>query len=292
MRSGEEEQPGNSPIGRLIDGGFGLYRQRGSKAKMGETTHISWTDHTFNPWAGCTKVSPACDNCYAEIDTKRYGYVKWGKDAPRRRTSADYWKQLNKWNLAAFVAGTRARVFVGSWCDIMEEREGLQEIREDLYPLIEKYQNLDFLLLTKRPQNFRRFLPAEWILRPRPNVWGMTTVETPEYLWRADALRDTPFAIRGLSMEPLLAEFPTMDLRGIHWAIVGGESQAGARPMNADWARGIRDQCIAAGVAYHFKQWGEHNSGLIKIGKKAAGRKLDGREWNELPSLSAERKKV
>lgn len=251
---------------------------------MGQTTDISWTHHTFNPWAGCTKVSPACDNCYAEIETKRYGFVEWGKDADRRRTSAKYWEQLAKWNYQARVMRERRRVFVGSWCDIMEDRPELQAMREEIYPLIEAADWLDVLMLTKRPQNFRRFLPVAWLERPLPNVWGMTTVETPEYLWRADALRDTPFVVRGLSMEPLLGEFPQIDWRGIHWVIVGGESQVGARAMRPEWARGLRDQCVAAGVAFHFKQFGEHDAELVHIGKKKAGRVLDGRTWDEFPT--------
>ncbi len=250
---------------------------------MGETTGISWTDHTFNPWAGCTKVSPACDNCYAEKDTNRRGFVQWGKDAERRRTSLGYWNQMAKWNRQAEKEGARRRVFIGSWCDIMEDRKELQSIREELYPIIKASTWLDILLLTKRPQNFRRFLPKEWLESPLPNVWGMTTVESPEYLWRADALVNTPFAVRGLSMEPLLAEFPSVDWQGIDWAIVGGESQHGARPMRIEWARSLRDQCVAAGVAFHFKQWGEHDGNLIRIGKKAAGCELDGREWKEFP---------
>lgn len=253
---------------------------------MGATSGISWTDATFNPWAGCTKVSPACDHCYAEIDTKRRGYVQWGKDAPRRRTSVGYWNQLEKWNIDALAYGTRRRVFIGSWCDIMEENPQLTAMRADLWPRLERCVFLDKLLLTKRPQNFRRFLPRHWIEGPLPSVWGMTTVESSEYRWRIDALRDTPFAVRGLSMEPLLGPVGNLDLRGIHWVIAGGESQHGARPMNPDWAREIRDQCIDAGVPFHFKQWGEHGPDLIRIGKKAAGCELDGREWKQFPLVS------
>src|SRR3569833_1383063 len=184
---------------------------------MGAKTEISWTDHTFNPWAGCVKISPACDHCYAESDTKRYGFAKWGKDEPRRRTSAAYWKHLEKWNRAAMDAGERRRVFIGAWCDIMEFNQQLDEIRADLWPRIEMLTNLDLLLLTKRPQNFRRKLPVQWLTSPRPNVWGMTTVESAEYMWRIDQLRDTPFAIRGLSVEPLLGPLGRINLSGIHW---------------------------------------------------------------------------
>ncbi len=250
---------------------------------MSETTEISWTDATFNPWAGCTKVSPACDNCYAEKQTKHRGFVEWGKDAIRRRTSEPYWNQLEKWNRAAQSEARNRRVFIGSWCDIMEENLQLTPIRADLFPRLESLRYIDQLLLTKRPQNFRRFLPPHWLENPLPNVWGMTTVESPEYNWRIDALRDTPFAVRGLSMEPLLAAPKNLDLRGIHWVIVGGESQHGARPMQLEWAREIRDICIECQIPFHFKQWGEHNSDLVRIGKKKAGSLLDGREWKEFP---------
>ncbi len=223
---------------------------------MAETTEIPWSDSTFNPWAGCTKVSPACDNCYAEIDTHRRQFVEWGKDAVRRRTSAGYWNQLEKWNRAAQKEARNRRIFIGSWCDIMEENAQLTPIRADLWPRLERCGHLDKLLLTKRPQNYRRFLPRHWLDHPLPTVWGMTTVESAEYRWRIDALRDTPFAVRGLSVEPLLGPLPNLDLRGISWCIVGGESQRGARAMKPEWAREIRDQCLAAGVAFHFKQTG------------------------------------
>ncbi len=251
---------------------------------MAEETEISWCDATFNPWAGCTKVSPACDNCYAEIDTHRRQFVEWGKDAVRRRTSPGYWNQLEKWNRAAQKEARNRRVFIGSWCDIMEENPQLAPIRADLFPRLEACGSLDKLLLTKRPQNYRRFLPRHWLDRPLPSVWGMTTVESPEFNWRIDALRDTPFAVRGLSMEPLLAAPRNLDLRGIDWVIVGGESQRGARPMKIEWVREIRDICIACKVAFHFKQWGEHDSEMVHIGKKKAGRLLDGMEWNEFPN--------
>lgn len=248
---------------------------------MGENSKIGWTHHTFNPWAGCTKVSPACDFCFAETDTKRYGFCGWGKDAERRVTSVQYWRQLAHWNLDAQLEGVRKRVFVGSWCDVMEDRSELKIIRDQLCGLIEENLWLDFLLLTKRPQNFRRFLPAEWLRSPRPNVWGMTTVESAEFKWREKALLETPFAVRGLSMEPLLG--PVEIDPNIDWVIAGGESGPHARPSNPAWFRSLRDQCAAAGVSFFFKQWGEYRD-FVKIGKKAAGALLDGREWLEVPA--------
>lgn len=252
---------------------------------MAELTEISWAHSTFNPWAGCVKVSPECDNCYAEKDTNRRGFVKWGKEVPRRRTSESYWNQIEKWDRAACKANERRRIFIGSWCDIMEHNPQLDPIRASLWPRLSCCTNLDLMLLTKRPQNFRRFLPPSWLEHPLPFVWGMTSVGIASTRWRIDALRDTPFAVRGLSCEPLLGPLPNLDLRGIHWVIVGGESQYGARAMKPEWAREIRDQCIAANVAFHFKQFGEHNADLVHVGKKVAGRLLDGREWNEFPCV-------
>lgn len=168
----------------------------------------------------------------------------------------------------------------------MEENPQLTPIRADLWPRLDACRFLDKLLLTKRPQNFRRFLPRHWIDNPSPTVWGMATVESPEYNWRIDALRDTPFAVRGLSMEPLLSAPKNLDLRGIHWVIVGGESQHGARPMQIEWAREIRDICIECGIPFLFKQWGEHNSELVHVGKKAAGSLLDGVAWNQIPVVA------
>jgi protein gp37 len=260
---------------------------------MGKDSSIEWTHHTFNPWLGCVKVSPECDNCYAEADRK-WSHL-WGKDAPRQVTSDPYWRQVARWNKLALDAGERHRVFCGSYCDVMEDFDGellkggcnddLQDIRKWLYGEIGRCKSLDFLLLTKRPQNFRRFLPESWIAYPLPNVWGMTTVGARKSLWRIDALRDTPFTVRCLSIEPLVEDLGTLDLRGIHGVIVGGESGHHARPMQPDWARSIRDQCIASGVKFFFKQWGEHDSGLVRIGKKRAGRLLDGRTWDELPEV-------
>jgi protein gp37 len=142
-------------------------------------------------------------------------------------------------------------------------------------------------LLTKRPQNFRRYLPEAWRDNPPANVWGLTTVESENYLWRIDALKTVPFAVHGLSLEPLLGDLPHLreHLDGIEWVIVGGESGAEARPMHPDWARRIRDCCVEMGIPFHFKQWGQHNADLVHIGKQAAGHLLDGREWQEFPEV-------
>jgi protein gp37 len=286
---------------------------------VAENSKIEWTDHTFNPFWGCTKVSPACDHCYAESFSKRVGYSEtgskfpiWGKDAERRFFDAKHWEEPKKWDREAAREGVRKRVFCGSMCDVMEDyngtghlvKETIEESRRWLWNLIVRTPNLDWLLLTKRPQNYRRFLPDSWLRgNIPPNVWGMTTVESGDYLWRVEELVKVPFNVRGLSVEPLLGSLhltPHLEMGSIHWVIAGGESGHGARPMNPVWVRNLRDQCSDAKVAFHFKQWGEWvsvsevaGSGehhhftdgvtVRRVGKKAAGRTLDGRTWDEVP---------
>lgn len=243
---------------------------------MGETTAISWTDHTFNPWWGCVKVSPACDHCYAATFSNRLGYDIWGKDAPRRWFGAEHWREPLKWNAKAAKDGVRRRVFCASMADVFEQGStDLDGQRANLWALIESTPMLDWLLLTKRPGNIARMVPATWFESPRFNVWYGTTVESPDYLWRVDRLRDVPAAVRFISYEPALADV-FWPLDGIHWLIAGGESGSGHREPEAAWFQSSRDQCAAAGVAFHFKQWGG-------LHPKTNGRLLDGREWNEFP---------
>ena len=252
---------------------------------MGANSKIEWTHHTFSPWWGCVEVSPACDHCYARAFAKRCGSDVWGVDAQRRFTGDKQWAEPLKWDRAAAEAGERHRVFCGSMCDVMEDyngaghliRETIEESRRWLYSLIERTPNLDWLLLTKQPQNLRRFLPPAWLENPRPNVWGMTTVESAEYLWRVDALIETPFAMRGISAEPLLGpiRFKNGHLAdrcdtggnfwqsagGVHWVIAGGESGRGRRTPEIEWFGDLRRQCLRAGVAFFMKQDSAFRSG-------------------------------
>lgn len=263
---------------------------------MGEITNISWSTSTFSPWAGCTKVDPLCDNCYAENDTKRYGFVEWGPKAPRRKMSEDYWKQPLKWNKKAQASGEPWRVFCGSWCDVMEAERSVGDgsplnlWREELYDLIDATPYLTWMLTTKRPQNFRKFLRPAWLNNPRPNVWLLTSIGTVSGYWRWNEMQRVPAVVKAVSAEPLLERIDLIEMAAggslPDWLIVGGESQAGARAMHPEWARHLRDQAVANGVAYHFKQFGEHNSDLVHVGKKAAGRELDGRTWDEFPVVT------
>lgn len=384
---------------------------------MGANSKIEWTDHTFNPWIGCSKVHAGCAHCYAESLAKRTGKAIWGPEGTRVKTSEANWRLPLKWNREAERDGQRRRVFCASLADVFEDWDGaiqhhdggklwmapeepgryvrwrdptlmldserqnilegrfrsatMADLRADLFSLIDATPHLDWLLLTKRPENVRRLwsmnyhCPADQAIWFMPNVWLGTSVSDqatadrmiPELL-RCHALCPVLF----LSIEPLLGP---IDLklecegcalcwaskdgntkvgkcfengRAIDWVIVGGESGPGARPMHADWARSIRDQCQLAGVPFFFKQWGEWSPGeglladeraktrqgfvcpegcfsesvthdalltlsrlcrasrldgpctpmaIYRLGKKQAGRLLDGREWNEFPAAAA-----
>lgn len=239
---------------------------------MSEQTNIEWCDSTFNPWTGCTKVSPGCDNCYAEGWAKRSGTVHWGPHAERRRTSVANWKQPLRWEREheAFAAqhGRRRRVFCASLADVFDNAVPAQW-RLDLFRLIADTPHLDWLLVTKRIGNVAGML-AELATAsgggsaPMPNIWlGITVVNQTEADRDIPKLLHVPAVVRFLSCEPLIGpldlgrEHRTTWLHLLDWVIVGGESGPKARPMHPQWPRDLRDQCAAAGTAFLFKQWGE-----------------------------------
>lgn len=257
---------------------------------MSANTKIEWCDHTFNPWEGCQKTGPGCDNCYAEARNARFGggtATNWGPGAPRRRTSAANWALPKRWNARAdaFMAqhGRRQRVFCASLADVFDNAVDPQW-RADLWALIRETPNLDWLLLTKRIGNALGMLPMDFNPHTYPHVWiGTTIVNQPEADRDITKLLAVNARVRFLSMEPLLGpvnltsvpvggghghhEFDpiitgnalqraTSADPSVHWVIVGGESGPRARPMHPDWARSLRDQCAAAGVPFLFKQWG------------------------------------
>lgn len=356
---------------------------------MALATLIEWAEATFNPWIGCSKVSPGCRFCYAAADTparisRKAGLELWGSNAARRIKAESGWKAPLAWDRMAAKQGRRLRVFCGSQCDVFEDRADLVAPRLRLFDLIERTPNLVWMLLTKRPGNVIPALQeaalsvpgdcdahddtlgmlSEWLIGDKPpaNVWLGTSVEDQEFAdRRIPTLLSIPARVRFLSCEPLLGRVSLTsagiipacgdhpDLQGymvgpddgksglwktrtealaksgIDWVIVGGESGPNARPMHPEWARSLRDQCVAAGVAFHFKQWGEwlpdsqksegwtsliqgkriarldaagrdlagifglHDESDIitrRVGKKAAGRILDGRTWDELPATA------
>lgn len=222
---------------------------------MADRTEISWTDSTFNPWWGCSKVSPGCDYCYAEALDKRVGGDHWGPDKVPRRTDKRYWLKPRMWSREAEASGMRRRVFCGSMCD-WADKNAPPGALVHLWDLIRSTPYLDWQLLTKRAPRIADRLPDDWG-DGYPNVWLGVTVENRKHgLPRIDRLREIPAAVRFLSVEPLLEDLGEINLTGIHWVIVGGESGAHARPMEAGWVRSIRDQCAAARVPLWFKQWG------------------------------------
>ena len=251
---------------------------------MGETTAISWTDHTFNPWMGCTKVSPACDHCYAEALMKRTGKVQWGDDAVRVVTSDGYWRNPIKWNRQAEAEGRRHRVFCASLADVFEDRPELVEPRRRLLDLIDATPMLDWQLLTKRPENVLRLIDFDpTVERFRRNVWIGATVEDEERTTRIYDLDDIPAPVRFLSCEPLLGPLTEgrLDLlnllSGMDWVIVGGESGAGHRPLDVDTARTIRDACEFLEIPFFFKQHGGQYP-------TSGGHELDGQVWHQFPA--------
>ena len=250
---------------------------------MSQNSKIEWTDHTFNPFIGCTKVSPGCDHCYAEhlLDTRMHRVV-WGPHGERIRTSPANWRKPIHWNAHhdAFFAehGRRQRVFCASLADVFDNAIDPQW-RADLFDIIGKTPNLDWLLLSKRIGNVKAMLREVALLRSDtanlidpslpPNVWlGATIVNQEEADRDIPKLIDAPARVRFLSMEPLLGAVNLFDWIGgkthelqappmLDWVIVGGESGRGARPMHPAWARSLRDQCASANVPFLFKQWEE-----------------------------------
>jgi protein gp37 len=232
---------------------------------MAENTKIEWATHTWNPVVGCQKVSPGCDHCYAEAWAKRSGIVQWGPHAGRRRTAPASWRLPHKWNAnhAAFFRehGHRQRVFCASLADVFDNRWERQW-RSDMWSVIRATPNLDYLLLTKRPQNIARMLPRDWG-DGYPNVWlGITTEDADRFKLRWPILARIPGIIRFISYEPAIGPLGRVDIgeRLPDWVICGGESGGHARVMQPAWARHVRDQCVAFGIAYLPKQWGTYRS--------------------------------
>jgi protein gp37 len=242
---------------------------------MAETSGISWTDATFNPWIGCARVSPACDHCYAARDNERRGWVPgWGYGVPRRRTKT--WSEPVKWNRKAALTGYRPRVFCASLADVFDN-EVEHSWRDDLWQLLRETPNLRWMLLTKRIGNAPKMLPDDW---PFPHVGLMATLANQEE-WDRDfgKLISVPAAWHGVSAEPLLGHIEIGDGRP-DWIITGGESGADRRPLDMDAVRSLRDQCAHAGIAFHHKQ----NGGLRG---KDGGCLVDGVEHKDFPPALA-----
>lgn len=278
---------------------------------MGENAKVAWTDHTFQAWWGCTKVSPGCTNCYADsLDRRIHGGEHWGPKASRKIFGDKYWNNPRRWNKKAAKEGKRFRVFCSSMADVFEihmladMNAKMDECRARLWELIRETPNLDWLILTKRPENFN-LLPEVF-----ENVWlGVTTENQEEANRRLPLLLQQPAVVRFASYEPALdlVDFTSLPdgswwdaegagyynaLRGfswqsngdlglsggphLDWVIVGAESGTGRRPMDEDWVRNTRDACTLADVAFFYKQKIEGN-------KTVELPELDGQTWAQFP---------
>jgi protein gp37 len=281
---------------------------------MGARSKIEWTDSTFNPWVGCTKIArprgapSACDFCYAEKWAKRSGQVVWGNHS-RRRTTDSYWRNPITWNDRAklFQAewGRRQRVFCASLADVFDNQVD-SSWRSDLFNLIRRCDQLDWQLLTKRPQNIRKMLPRDWG-NGYPNIWlGTTAEDACAYRQRVPHLLNVPSTVHFVSYEPAIGPLGRLDVDGLFpdWLIIGGESGVRSdliRYTDPRWARDAIAECQRLGVAPFLKQWGTYKNNPCVVedfysvqqamqfdppenGK--GGGKLDGRLWREFPVVS------
>ena len=243
---------------------------------MSKDSSIEWTESTWNPVTGCTKVSPGCAHCYAETFAERFR----GVEGHPYEMGFDLTLRPERLALPLEWKGPRS-IFVNSMSDLFHE-----DVPEDyvamVFDTMERASWHTFQVLTKRPE--RAAALSETLSWPE-NVWLGTSVELQRWTSRLDSLRRTPAAVRFLSCEPLLGPV-SLDLTSIDWVIVGGESGHRARRMRPAWARALRNQCQEAKVPFFFKQWGAFNEGGHRVGKKRAGRELDGRTWDELPLIS------
>ena len=227
-------------------------------------TAIEWTDRTWNPSTGCTKISPGCKHCYAEAVANRFtNHFPNGFDFtlhPERLTEPLRWRRP-------------CRIFVNSMSDLFHEDMPMEFLWK-VFDTIKSTPQHQYQILTKRHE---RLLEMAGLLDIPPNAWIGVSVESQDYVERIDYLREVKARVRFVSFEPLLGPVRA-NLTGIHWIIVGGESGRNHRPIDADWVRSLRDQASSAGVAFFFKQWGGANS-------KAGGRELDDRTWSEMPQM-------
>ena len=213
---------------------------------MSDSTIIAWTEHTWNPWRGCTKISPGCAHCYMFTAQTKKG---WNPEVVVRTTT---WPDPKRWEREAATVGRRARVFTCSWSDWFHD--AADQWRDEAWAVIRSCPHLDFQILTKRHERIVDHLPADWGPHGYPNVWLGVSIENNKFVHRADTLRQIPAVVRFISAEPLLGPLPSLDLTYIDWLIVGGESGPGYRPMDLAWARQLRALAKAERTAFFFKQ--------------------------------------
>jgi protein gp37 len=234
---------------------------------MATNSHIEWTDATWNPVTGCTKVSPGCKHCYAERLAHRLQLM--GQANYRNGFKLTLQPQMLELPLRWKAP---KRIFVNSMSDLFHKDVPTGYIMR-VFDVMNRAHWHQYQVLTKRSERILELSPE---LRWAPHIWMGVSIETEKYKHRIDDLRKTDAYVKFLSLEPLLGSLGKLDLDGIDWAIVGGESGPGARPMDSDWVTEIRDQCVKSGVAFFFKQWGG-------VQKSKTGRTLEGRTWDEMP---------
>lgn len=246
---------------------------------MSQSSTIEWTEATWNPTTGCDRISPGCDHCYAMTLAKRLkgmGQPRYQRDGDPRTSGPgfgltlhpDKLKEPNRWRKPRVV-------FVNSMSDLFHKDVPLDFI-DAVWDTMATTPQHTYQILTKRPKRMSRAVAELSEHLVLPNVWLGTSIESDDYVWRADHLRAAPAAVRFISAEPLLGPLPSLDLTGIDWLIVGGESGPDHRPIDGAWVRDLRDRCQEAGTAFFFKQWGGARP-------KSNGRELDGRTWDEMP---------
>jgi protein gp37 len=249
---------------------------------MSQQSSIEWTEATWNPVTGCDRISPGCDHCYALTlagRLKRMGQPRYQRDGDPRTSGPGFGLTLHEDKIGEPLKWKKPRVvFVNSMSDLFHKDVPVEFIGR-VFNVMGSCPQHTFQVLTKRPKRMARILSAYYDVtrqEPFPNVWLGTSIESDDYVWRADHLRDAPAAVRFISAEPLLGPLPSLDLTGIDWLIVGGESGADHRPIDPAWVRDLRDRCAKAETAFFFKQWGGQRP-------KSNGRALDGRTWDEMP---------
>ena len=241
---------------------------------MAQNTAIEWTETTWNPTTGCTKVSPGCANCYAERMAFRLKAMKQPRyvNGFTLTLQEDIVELPLKWKKPRII-------FVNSMSDLFHKDVPDEFIKRCFTVMTEASQH-KFQVLTKQPERVAELASEiEW----SDNIWMGTSVENSKYVSRIRTLQKVPAKVRFLSVEPLLGSIGRLPLKGIHWVIVGGESGPKSRPMKIEWVRKIRDRCVAADVPFFFKQWGAFGDDGVRRSKKANGRQLDGKTWSEMP---------
>jgi protein gp37 len=246
---------------------------------LSSKSDIEWTDATWNPVTGCTKISPGCENCYAERFAERF------RGVPGHPFEAGFDLQLRPERLRRPLGWRKARmVFVNSMSDLFH-KEVPSYFVDSVFDTMEAADWHTFQVLTKRSSLLRAFVARRYRTRPvPPHIWLGVSVENRQATSRIRHLRAANASIRFLSIEPLIGDVGDLDLEGIHWVIVGGESGPFARPMHPEWAIRVRDACVSASIPFFFKQWGTWSPGGHRGSKSGNGRLLHGKTWDEMPT--------